>query len=202
MFTGLIEEVGSVVSMEASTKPLLCIEAPKIAAASAVGDSIAINGSCLTIVKIANSQIDCDLLEETMRCTNLWELCPGDPVNCEASLVVGDRFGGHLVQGHVDTTAQVVSTSFVRNDFRLEVAIPSGFSQYLISKGSVALNGVSLTVAELKEHSFVVWIIPHTLGKTNLGSLQAGKHVNLEFDVLAKYVERMSNVEHTSSLSY
>lgn len=202
MFTGLIEEVGNVVSMEAPTEPFLCIEAPKIAATSAVGDSIAINGCCLTIVKIANNQIDCDLLQETMRCTNLWELSPGDSVNCEASLVVGDRFGGHLVQGHIDTTAQVVSTSFVGNDFRLEVEIPSGFSQYLISKGSVALNGVSLTVAELKEHSFVVWIIPHTLEKTNLGSLQAGKNVNLEFDVLAKYVERMSNVEHTNSLSY
>ncbi len=195
MFTGLIEEVGRVLCVEARKEFFLfSIEAPKIASASGVGDSIAINGCCLTIIKIEDSRIDFNLLQETMRCTNLGELRPGDPVNCEPSLAVGDRFGGHLVQGHVDTTAHTVSANFFGNDFRLEVEIPSGFGQYVISKGSVALNGVSLTVAELKERSFVVWVIPHTMEKTNLGSLQAGKCINLEFDILAKYVERMRTV--------
>jgi riboflavin synthase len=204
MFTGLVEEVGRMVCLEGTSRPsippsrlsfLLSIEAPKIAAVSQIGDSIAVNGCCLSIVKIVGSKIDFNLLQETLRCTNFGNLRPGSPVNCELSLTAHGRLGGHFVQGHVDSTAPVVSADSSGNDFRLEIEIPSGFARYLICKGSVAVNGVSLTVAQLQERSFVVWIIPQTLERTNLGVLRADDRVNLEFDLLAKYIERMRVVD-------
>ncbi|PWU06745.1 MAG: riboflavin synthase [Verrucomicrobia bacterium] len=195
MFTGLVQEVGNFIGLETQKDFfLLSIQAPKTAGGSKVGDSVAVDGCCLTVVSIAEDRMHFNLLQETLKRTSLGGLHAGDPVNCEPALAAGDRFGGHLVQGHIDTTAQVISTNPCENDFRLEIEIPPGFGQYLISQGSVAVNGVSLTVAELKECSFVIWIIPHTLENTNLGSLQAGKRVNLEFDVLAKYVERLRTI--------
>lgn len=193
MFTGLIEEVGHFVCLSPrETFFLISIEAPKTAAISKIGDSIAVNGCCLTVTQIAGSRIDFNLLQETLRCTHFSDLKPHSPVNCETSLTMSKPLGGHFVQGHVDTTGPVISTNFSSNDFRLEIGIPSGFAHYLIPKGSIALNGVSLTVARLKASSFVVWVIPHTLEQTNLASLKVGEQVNLEFDLLAKYMERMA----------
>ncbi len=200
MFTGLVEEVGvhvGIQSTSSSPSPsfLLSIEAPKIAVVAQLGDSISLNGCCLSIVKIAGSRMDFHLLQETLRCTNLGDLRSGSLVNCEAALALNSRLGGHFVQGHVDATASVISADFSENDFRLEIEIPPGFARYLISKGSVAVNGVSLTVAQLRERSFVVWIIPQTLEQTNLGTLRSGDRINLEFDLLAKYIERMRIVD-------
>src|ERR1700754_687320 len=191
MFTGLVEEVGRIVCLETQGTSclsfltscpsfLLSVEAPKIAGGSQIGDSIAVNGCCLSVIKIVGSKIDFNLLQETLRCTNFGDLRLGCPVNCEPSLAANGRLGGHFVQGHIDATASVVFANLAENDFRLEIEIPSGFARYLISKGSIAVNGVSLTVAQLKEHSFVAWIIPQTLERTNLGALRAGDRVNLE----------------------
>jgi riboflavin synthase len=132
-----------------------------------------------------------DLLEESLDRTNLGGLKPGDPVNLERALRVDGRLGGHFVQGHVDCTAEVVSVTEKGPDVRLEIILPAVFARYAAFKGSITVNGVSLTIAEISASSFTVWIIPHTLESTNLGDLQQGDTVNLEFDVLAKYVERL-----------
>lgn len=195
MFTGLIQEVGRIIRVD-TTSFLLSIDAPKTAAVSQIGDSIAINGCCLTAVKIDGSRINFNLLQETLHGTNLGKLQPNSPVNCEPALAANQRLGGHFVQGHVDTTAVVLCTSFSAKDYRLEIELAPAFAHYLISKGSIAVNGVSLTVATLNKDSFVIWIIPHTLEQTNLGNVQIGNQVNLEFDMFAKYIERMGVLEH------
>ena len=132
-----------------------------------------------------------DLLEESLSRTNLGDLKPGDPVNLERALRVDGRLGGHFVQGHVDCTANVVGLEEKGPDLRIDLSLPGDFARYLAFKGSVAINGTSLTVAAINEDSFSVWIIPHTLENTNLGDLEVGDRVNLEFDILAKYVERL-----------
>lgn len=192
MFTGLIEEVGEVVNIAKQDDLfLLSAYAPKIAASSQVGDSVAINGCCLTIVTTSENRVGFHLLQETLDCTNFGDLQVSDPINCELPLSVTGRLGGHFVQGHVDCIARVISFHYFNKDCWAEIAIPIQFAQYLILKGSVAVNGVSLTVAKLKASSFSACILPHTLKHTNLVRLQPGRYVNLEFDMIAKYVERM-----------
>lgn len=132
-----------------------------------------------------------DLLEESLERTNIGLLKPGDWVNLERALRVDGRLGGHFVQGHVDCTAKVLRITEQQADLRLDIAMPREFARYVAFKGSIALNGVSLTVSEVEESSFAVWIIPHTLNNTNLSRLIEGDEVNLEFDVLAKYIERL-----------
>ena len=192
MFTGLIEEVGHIRSIRASDRSTrLQIAAPKISSDLALGDSLAVNGCCLTVTAIENGDVTFDLLEETMARTNLSTLKTNSPVNLERALATGGRVGGHFVQGHIDCTAPVRGFEARGADNRLEVELPGAFARYAVEKGSIAIDGISLTIAELHRASFVVWIIPHTRRQTNLGRVQPGTLLNLEFDLLAKYVERL-----------
>src|SRR5438067_1436842 len=192
MFTGLVEETGRVVALErGSDGARLRIEAAEITRELRLGDSVAVNGCCLTVVEQEKTRIAFDLLEETLRRTNLGALRVGSAVNLERALAVGARLGGHFVQGHIDCTAPVLAFEPSGADHRLEIKLPHEFARYVVFKGSIAVNGISLTVADVREESFVVWIIPHTFAATNLRELKPGDTVNLEFDLLAKYVERI-----------
>lgn len=155
------------------------------------GESVAVNGCCLTVTTVENGVVAFDLLAETCRVTNLGDLKTGAVVNLERALKATDRMSGHFVQGHVDCTSEVLELEAVGQDFRLRVALPDQFSRYLISKGSICVDGMSLTAAEVGEDSFTIWLIPHTMEITNLKKRQAGQRVNLEFDMLAKYVEKL-----------
>lgn len=192
MFTGLIEEIGTVLWIRGSERGTqLQISAPKLASEAAEGDSVAVNGCCLTVTAQQGDSLTFDLLEETLTRTNLRHLHPENPVNLERALAANGRLGGHFVQGHIDCAARVIAWEASGADYRLEVELPGEFSPYVASKGSIAINGVSLTVAEMRAESFAVWIIPHTRRHTNLSATAAGALVNLEFDLLAKYAERI-----------
>jgi riboflavin synthase len=192
MFSGLIEEVGNVVAVRASDRGTqLQIAAPRIAKKTRSGDSIAVNGCCLTLASRHTNRLIFDLLGETIGRTNLKKLRRNDPVNLEQALPAEGRLGGHFVQGHVDCTSPILVFEESRGDHRLEVELPGEYAHYVVSKGSIAINGISLTIAEVLPKSFIVWIIPHTKKHTNLEHARAGDLVNLEFDILAKYVERM-----------
>ena len=192
MFTGLVEEVGDCLWLRQTASSIqLTIVAKKILPGLHTGDSVALNGCCLTVASHRKDQVVFDLLEETLARTTLGKLRPGSPVNLERALPADGRLGGHFVQGHVDCTAQVLAIGERGDDLKIEVSLPHEMSHYVVWKGSIALNGVSLTVAELSHQSLAVWIIPHTRKKTNLGRLIAGDTVNLEFDILAKYAERI-----------
>jgi riboflavin synthase len=192
MFTGLIEEVGRVRWIRRSDRGTqLQVAAPVLAAGLREGDSVSVNGCCLTATSIRDGGLTFDLLEETLERTNLRTLRPESPVNLERALAADGRLGGHFVQGHIDCTARVLGFQANGADYRLEVELPDDFAHYAAFKGSIALNGISLTVAELLPTSFVVWIIPHTRRETNLAGLQPNDLLNIEFDLIAKYVERM-----------
>ena len=192
MFTGLIEEVGTVVALSARDHGTeLQIVAPRTAKRVSRGKSIAVNGCCLTLKSRRSARLTFDLLEETIARTNLKNLRPGSPVNLERALRADGRFDGHFVQGHVDCVASIIAFEKQGTDFRLEVELSSEVAPYVASKGSIAVNGISLTVAEVLPRSFAVWIIPYTRHHTNLDRVRTGDLVNLEFDILAKYVERM-----------
>src|SRR6266436_8282931 len=203
MFTGLIEEVGEVVEVRAShsgtqLRPqvastrrgsVLQIAAPRTAKKARRGDSIAVNGCCLTLTS-RGDPLTFDLLEETIARTNLQKLRRKDPVNLERALATEGRLGGHFVQGHIDFVSRIVVFDKKGADFRFEVELPAEFAQYVTHKGSIALDGISLTVADVFPKSFLVWIIPYTKRHTNLDRAQVGDLVNVEFDILAKYVEK------------
>jgi riboflavin synthase len=192
MFTGLIEEVGRVLWIRATERGTqLQLAAPLISKDLRKGDSVSVNGFCLTARTISDGHITFDLLEETLDRTNLRALRRDSPVNLERALAADGRLGGHFVQGHVDCAVRVLSFAESGADHRLEVELPNDFAHYAAPKGSVALNGVSLTIAEILPASFAVWIIPHTRRNTNFAKLQAGELVNVEFDIIAKYIERM-----------
>jgi riboflavin synthase len=192
MFTGLIEEVGTVVAVRAGDCGTeLQVTAPETAKHVSVGESIAVNGCCLTLTSRRSDCLNFDLLQETIARTNLNGLQQSSPVNLERALRADVRVGGHFVQGHVDCVAPILAFDPKGADFRLEVELPKNFKHYVASKGSIAINGISLTVAEVLPKSFAVWIIPYTKHHTNLNCGTIGGLVNLEFDILAKYVERM-----------
>ena len=195
MFTGLVIETGELLSLERLEKSArLTLRAPAVGPRAEIGDSIAVNGCCLTVTARDGDRLSFDLLAETLRLTNLGALSPGEKVNLEPALGAGAKLGGHFVQGHVDTTAEVLDFSPHGADFRLEVALPAEFAHYVAFKGSIAVDGISLTVAEVRDGnpgSFECWIIPHTREVTNLAARKKGERVNLEFDLLAKYVERI-----------
>jgi riboflavin synthase len=188
MFTGLIEELGSVLDLGGTR---LKISAPHIAADIRVGDSVAVNGCCLTVARQDANELTFDLLQETLDRTNLGRLQADSRANLERALLVDGRLGGHFVQGHVDCIARIIAFAQCGADYRLEIELPRESAQYVAPKGSIAVNGISLTVAELSDDSFVVWIIPHTKRHTNLETAGTGDFVNLEFDLLAKYVKRV-----------
>jgi len=192
MFTGLIEEVGSVTAIGASKNGnQLKIAAPRIAKKIRRGDSLAVNGCCLTLNSRRGDELIFDLLEETVARTNLKSLQRKQPVNLERAVGASERLGGHFVQGHIDCVSPLITYQQSGIDFRLEIELPEAFARYVAYKGSIAVNGISLTVAEIFPKSFVVWIIPYTKKHTNLNRAHPGDLMNLEFDILAKYVERM-----------
>jgi riboflavin synthase len=181
VFTGLIEELGSLAARDGSR---FTFAAEVVTADAKVGDSIAVNGCCLTVVDLGRGRWSADVVDETLRRTNLGGLAIGDPVNLERPLRPGDRLGGHFVQGHVDAPGEVLL-----GPPWLTVLVPD--TRYVAEKGSVAVDGVSLTVASVVPDGFSVAVIPHTAEVTTLGRLQPGDPVNVEFDILAKYVERL-----------
>ncbi len=192
MFTGLVEETGTLLALDRSeTGARLTLRAPLASSDARLGDSIAINGCCLTVIARDGEILSFDLLGETLARTNLGALEKGAAVNLERALAATARLGGHFVQGHIDCTAEVLALEPHGADRRLEIALPAEFAHLIVFKGSIAVDGISLTVAEVHDASFVVWIIPHTLAQTNLRERRAGGRVNVEFDLLAKYLDRM-----------
>jgi riboflavin synthase len=195
MFTGLVEGLGTVRRTEPSGSGRRLVVAPPAGMLAGgrpnLGDSIAINGCCLTIVDLAEGDWSFDVGEESLNRTNLGGLLVGDAVNLERALAVGSRLGGHFVQGHVDGRGSILSIRPDGEWITMRFALPKTLSRYLVEKGSIAVDGISLTVVEALDDQFSVMLIPHTLSATTLGRRKAGDVVNLEVDMLAKYVERL-----------
>jgi riboflavin synthase len=189
MFTGIVEELGAVRAIDATRLDVAC---RTVATDAAVGDSIAVNGVCLTVVDGSVDSLSFDLSEETLRRTSFDRLRPGDGVNLERPLTLASRLGGHLVQGHVDAVAEIESIRRTDDGGAwLTVRVPESLERYLVEKGSVTVDGISLTVAALDGETFSVALIPHTLEVTTLGAAERGHPVNLEVDVIARYVESL-----------
>lgn len=192
MFTGIVRERGRVAEVGGGAEGLrLEIEGPRTAAATAVGDSVSIDGADLTAEHVADGRMRFHAVPETLRRTALGRLRPGAEVNLEPALRAGEPFGGHYVQGHVDAVGRLRSSEPEGAGRRVWIEAPPEVLRYCVEKGSVTVQGVSLTIANLADDAFAVALIPHTLAETTLGLLQAGDPVNLEADVLAKYVERL-----------
>src|SRR4051812_24175205 len=192
MFAGIVREQGRVAAIEGDdTGVRLRVEAPRTAPDVAIGDSVAVSGVCLTVVATENAELSFDAVPETLDRTSLGRLAAGDAVNIEPALRAGEPLGGHVVQGHVDGMGTVRSVEPEGDGKRIWIDAPRDIVRYCIEKGSVAVDGVSLTVAALDDSGFAVALIPHTLAETTLGALASGDTVNLEVDVLAKYVERL-----------
>lgn len=195
MFTGIVEELGTIRSLTPhATGARLEVAAQEVLQDVHVGDSIAVNGCCLTVVEVHSESYAVDAVEETLRVTSIGTLQPGDRVNLERSLKLSDRLGGHIVQGHVDGVGRLVARE-VQSDGSLSLRFeaPAEILRYVVYKGSIAVDGVSLTVAGVDATSFTVAIIPHTQAVTTLGFRQPGEQVNLETDVIARYVEKLRN---------
>ena len=191
MFTGLIEATGKVLKLEiCGEQARLVIELP-FADELTDGESVAINGCCLTVVEKDAHSASFDILKQTLTVTSLGELQVGSLVNLERAMLAGGRFGGHFVQGHVDAVGKIIDLSPEGNDYRLEIFLPEEIQSLCIDKGSLAIDGISLTIAELKDESAVFWIIPHTMQETHLQQAKVGQQVNLEADVIAKHVARL-----------
>lgn len=191
MFTGLVESLATVRELRPDGPGVrLAVTDAAIAARSKIGDSIAVNGCCLTIVEIIGSEMSFEAGAETLSRTNLCRLKAGSAVNLEASLRLGDSLGGHLVAGHIDAIGRLVRRSDEAQWSTMWFDVPRELTRQMASKGSVAIDGVSLTLVDVTDHSFSVALIPHTLSVTTLGKLQPGDEVNVETDLLAKYVER------------
>jgi riboflavin synthase len=192
MFTGLVEETGTVVDITHGERSArLTVQAPAVHQDAHVGDSIAVNGCCLTVIAHVGDHLTFDAVPETLDRTNLGGLAPGARVNLERPLAVGARLGGHFVQGHIDGVGIVHSLMTEENAVVIEIETPPALRRYFVEKGSVTVDGVSLTVAEARSASFTVWTIPHTREITTLGERRVGDRVNLECDLLGKYIERL-----------
>ena len=191
MFTGLVESTGSVIALVShGEQARLTLEIP-FATELALGDSVAINGCCLTVADFPPSGVAFDLLAQTLRVTSLGALHAGSLVNLERALQVGDRFGGHFVQGHVDATGTLTHLEALGQDHQLEVSLPPEIHRLCIDKGSLAVDGISLTIAELRHASAVFWITPHTWQQTHLHTASIGQPMNLEADMLAKHLDHL-----------
>src|ERR671919_500624 len=194
MFTGIVRELGRVLSSKGAAGGLaLAVEAPATAAQLTAGDSISINGVCLTAEAVEDGHVVLHAVPETLARSTLGSLVAGDAVNVEPALRAGEPLGGHYVQGHVDAVGSVQSVEAEGDGLRVFVEAPPEILRYCVEKGSVTVDGVSLTVAELAEDAFAVVLVPHTLEATTLSALEPGREVNLEIDVLAKYVERLTS---------
>jgi riboflavin synthase alpha subunit len=202
MFTGIVRERGRVVRAEGGANGLrLELEAPETAAVSGIGDSVSIGGVCLTVTAVADGRMTFHAVPETLARSSLGGLAPGGDVNVEPSLRAGEPLGGHYVQGHVDGLGRVRGLEAEGDGARLTVEAPAELLRYCVQKGSITVEGVSLTIAALDEDGFEVVLVPHTLGVTTLGALRPGDPVNLEADVLAKYVEKLVGIDHPGTIS-
>ena len=188
MFTGIVEEVGVVAKISDNG---MTVRATKVTEDMKLGDSIAVNGACLTAVSFDRTEFSVDLSPETMRRTSLGQLSVGGPVNLERALLASDRLGGHIMQGHVDGTGRVMSTKTDGDSTIFRIRVPKRLHRYIVEKGFVAVDGISLTVVKRGASSFTLAVIPYTLKNTNLAALSVGDRVNLEADILAKYVESL-----------
>ena len=191
IFTGLVQSLGKVVREVSSPEGMRLTVSSPVARELQEGDSIAVNGVCLTATEVDGDSFTSEVMNETLSRSSLQGAGPGAAVNLELPLRAGDRLGGHMVQGHVDGVGRVVSVAEDGFARRLEIEAPEKLTRYVVSKGSIAIDGVSLTITDCGQRSFTVSLIPETLARTNLGAAGLGTRVNLEIDVLAKYVERL-----------
>ena len=194
MFTGLIAELGTITAIDkGESSAVFTIAAPVLISQIALGDSVAVNGVCLTATSIAGDTFTADVMVQTLAVTSLSQLTVGSAVNLELAALLNTRMGGHMVQGHVDGVATVVGLTPGEKWAQFEITVPEKLAKYIVNQGSICLDGVSLTVGEINDSNNVVtvWLIPETLERTNLSSKQAGDLINVEVDVLAKYVERL-----------
>ncbi|MFB6583293.1 MULTISPECIES: riboflavin synthase [unclassified Streptomyces] len=192
MFTGIVEELGEVTAVEQLEEASrFRLRGPLVTEGAKHGDSIAVNGVCLTVVETADGEFTADVMQETLNRSSLGALTQGSRVNLERPMALGGRLGGHLVQGHVDGTGEIISRTPSEHWEIVKVALPKNLSRYVVEKGSITVDGVSLTVVEAAADWFTISLIPTTLALTTLGIKQSGDPVNLEVDVLAKYVERL-----------
>lgn len=192
MFTGLIEDTGRVTAFERRAQAaLLQVSTSLPQEEIAIGDSVAVNGACLTVTRKSDGVLTFDVSPESLSATTLGSLASGSMVNLERAMRLGDRMGGHIVTGHVDAIGRLVRTNEVSGNHVLEFALPAESSRYLVAKGSVTINGISLTVNSVTQGGFSVNIIPHTLTATTLHTLRPGDRVNIETDIIGKYVERL-----------
>lgn len=198
MFTGLIEEVGKILTI---TQSSISIEAKTVLEDVKIGDSIAVNGVCLTVVEQSTNSFTANVSKETFNVTVLSELKSGDSVNLERALTLNSRFGGHIVTGHIDTVSRILSISQNYEFFELKVSIPNEFEHYIVKKGSITINGISLTIAEVQNGSVTIAVIPHTYENTVLKYLKQNNNVNIEFDILAKYVEKILSTKNNSNIT-
>jgi len=194
MFTGLIAELGRITAIEkGESSAVFTVSAPALISQIALGDSVAVNGVCLTATSIAGDSFTADVMVQTLAVTSLAQLAVGSPVNLELAALLNTRMGGHMVQGHVDGVATVVGLTPGEKWAQFDITVPEKLTKYIVNQGSICLDGVSLTVGEINDANNVVtvWLIPETLERTNLASKQPGDLINVEVDVLAKYVERL-----------
>lgn len=202
MFTGIIEETGELIRLiQGSDSAVLTIRARKVLEGTSVGDSIAVNGVCLTVTRIDASGFDADVMPETLRRSSLGKLSAGSRVNLERAMAADGRFGGHIVAGHVDGTGIIRDIRTERNAVVYNVAADPGLLRYVVEKGSIAIDGISLTVAAVTERELTVSVIPHTREVTNLRERKTGDIVNLETDIIGKYVERLLQHEQKEEKS-
>ncbi|MGP9580271.1 MULTISPECIES: riboflavin synthase [unclassified Brachybacterium] len=193
MFTGIIEELGTVESLTPGADPTrLQIRSPHVLDGIALGDSIAVNGCCLTVTAHEGELWSADVISTTLAATSLGDLAPGHRVNLERCVRAGGRLDGHIVQGHVDGVGEVSGREEAEGTTLLHLALPAGLARYVVAKGSLAVDGVSLTVAEIEGDQVTIGLVPETLARTTLGGRDVGDRVNLEVDVLAKYVEKLT----------
>ncbi len=200
MFTGLVEDLGAIEAVEHSADGVVLTVRTRLSDEIKLGDSVATNGVCLTAVSVGEGTFSTEVMNETLRLSSLAEIAQGSPVNLELAMRAGDRLGGHIVQGHVDgmgTVVEVHDDGFAR---RVRIAAPESVLRYVVYKGSITVDGVSLTVAEITDASFTVSLIPETLERTNLGVAETGTGVNLEVDIVAKYVEKLAAASLRTSL--
>lgn len=192
MFTGIVEETGSVVSFtEGETAWRLVVEAHLVTQDIQLGDSIAVNGCCLTAVAFDAQRLEFDLLAESVRLTSIDGIAPGGKVNLERALLPTTRMGGHFVSGHVDGTGVIEAIEPRGKDFYFRIRPQEDALRYIVHKGCITVDGISLTVAEVDDTGFAIWLIPHTMEVTNLHTKKVGEKVNLEYDLVAKYVEKL-----------
>ena len=194
MFTGLVAELGRITAIEkGESSAVFTVAAPTLISQIALGDSVAVNGVCLTATSIAGDSFTADVMVQTLAVTSLSQLAVGSPVNLELAALLNTRMGGHMVQGHVDGVATVVGLTPGEKWAQFDITVPDKLAKYIVNQGSICLDGVSLTVGEINDSNNVVtvWLIPETLERTNLAAKQPGDLINVEVDVLAKYVERL-----------